>query len=106
MIDLYRMSGQSFQEGIGTVESQQPPDSGSIDERIAAPSLQVPSGSMPSISNIKPKPATSLPAQAAQARLAQLQANMGGLQGLAVSPQLGGLPNINFRLVSNHYIYD
>jgi len=99
VIDLYKMSGQSFQEGIGTVESQQPPDSGSIDERIAAPSLQVPSGSMPSISNIKPKPATSLPAQA-------VQGNMGGLQGLAVSPQLGGLPNINFRFVSNHYIYD
>ena len=54
--------------------------------------------------DIKPIPATSLPAQAAQARLAQLQANMGGLQGLAVGPQLGGLPNINFHFSCALYI--
>ena len=54
--------------------------------------------------DIKPIPATSLPAQAAQARLAQLQANMGGLQGLAVGPQLGGLPNINFHFSCAVYI--
>ena len=97
-------SGDSFREGVEAISSQQAgePD-GSIEERIKATKLHFLHAhhivyklcvTYPESSHLVP-PQLSLSlslsmAEAAQARIATLQAELGHLDGVDSTPQLGG----------------